>query len=49
MFRSDNSTGCLLGQAFAVESEVLSTSPLEAFFIDCISSVRDSIASSMDA
>ena len=49
MFRSDNSTDCLLVIAFEVEAEVLSTSALEAFFIDCISFLRDFIASSMDA
>ena len=39
---------CLLGPAFEVEAEVLSTSASEAFFIACISSPRDFIASSMD-
>ena len=39
----------LLGPAFEVEAELLSTSALEAFFIDCISSLRDFIAHSMDA
>ena len=39
----------LLGPDFDKEAEVLSTSASEAFFIDCISSWRDFIASSMDA
>ena len=30
-------SGCLLGPAFDKETEVLSTSALEAFFMDCIS------------
>ena len=42
-------SGCLLGPAFGIEEEVLTTSASEAFFIDCISSLRDFIASSMDA
>ena len=40
---------CLLGPAFEAEAEVLSTSASEAFLIDYISSLRDFIASSMDA
>ena len=48
MFGSDNTTDCLLGPAFEAEAEVLSTSALEAFFINCISSLTDFIASSMD-
>ena len=39
----------LLGPAFDKEPEVLSTYASEAFFIDCISSLRDFIACSMDA
>ena len=49
MFGSDNLTESLLGPAFEAEAGVFSTSALEAFFIDCISSLRDLIASSMDA
>ena len=49
MIGSDNSTDCLLSPAFEVEAEVLSTSASEAFFIDCISSLRDFIASSRSA
>ena len=49
MFGSDNSTDCSLGPVFEVEAEVLCTSTSEAFFKDCISSLRDFIASSMDA
>ena len=41
--------GCSLGPAFESDAEVLSTSTSEAFFIDCVSSLRDFIASCMDA
>ena len=34
MFGSGNSIDCLLGPAFEVEEEVLSTSASEAFLID---------------
>ena len=40
--------GCLLVQAFDKEAEVVSTCASEAFFIECISSLRDFIDSSMD-
>ena len=49
MFMSVNSTDCLLGPAFELEVEVLCTSILEPFFIDCVSSLKDFIAYSMNA